>query len=57
MITVYSNSNYCVGRDALSASRQEKRTLLDRCPSFEHSRVAMKKAIERDLSCIKEIKW
>jgi len=57
MITVYSNSNYSVGRDALSASRQEERTLLDRCPSFDHSRVEMKKAIERDLSCLKGIKW
>lgn len=57
MITVYSNSNNSVGRDALSASRQEERTLLDRCPSFDHSRVAMKKAIERDLSCLKGIKW
>ena len=57
MITVYSNSNSSVKRDALSASRKDKSTLLDGNTLFEHSRVAMKEAIKKDLSCVQGIKW
>ena len=55
MITIYSNVNS--SKSALAASQQIKNVDYESCLSFEKSKIEMKTAIERDLQCVKKIKW
>ncbi|MBR5069343.1 MAG: hypothetical protein IKX25_08055 [Bacteroidales bacterium] len=55
MVTIYSNENS--RKSALAASQQIKNVVYESCLSFEKFKMEMKTAIERDLQCVKEIKW
>jgi archaellum component FlaD/FlaE len=55
MVTIYSNKNS--SKNALSASQHIINVVYESRLSFEDSQKEMKKAVERDLHCVKKIKW